>query len=49
MEILSSSDFGNNVALIQRAVTLAADNELAVRFAGQPASEMQIFIESAGW
>ena len=49
VEILSSSDFGNNVALIQRAVTLAADNELAVRFAGQPASEMQIFIESAGW
>jgi hypothetical protein len=47
-EILSSIDFGN-VAIIERRITLASENELAVRFAGQASSELLIIIESENW
>jgi hypothetical protein len=49
-EILSPRDLGNNVAVIERQVTLGAENQLAVRFAGQPStSELLIIIESEKW
>ena len=46
-EILSPSDFGTNVGVMERQVTLGTENELAVRFTGQPPSEILIIIESA--
>ena len=48
-EILSPRDFGSSIAIIELVVTLGAENELAVRFAGQRSSEMQILIDSQNW
>lgn len=36
-------------AIIERAVTLRANNTLAVRFAGRPSSELLLIIESESW
>ena len=44
-EILGTADFGNNVAAIERQVALAAENQLSVRFAGQPSTQMLILIQ----
>ena len=48
-KLLSPIDFSNNVDVIERAVTLLPDNELAVRLAGQQSSEIEILIESESW
>jgi hypothetical protein len=48
-ETLSPTAFGNNVGVIERGVTLLPQNELAVRLAGQPSSEIEIIIESESW
>jgi hypothetical protein len=48
-ETLSPTDSGNNVGVIERGVTLLPQNELAVRLAGQPSSEIEIIIESESW
>src|SRR4030095_2051669 len=46
-EILGPANFGNNVAAIERQVVLAAENQLSVRFAGQPSTQMLILIQDA--
>jgi len=48
-QILAPSDFGNKVDGIDRAVTLNAENELAVRLAGAPGSKMLVLVKSKGW
>ena len=48
-ETLSPTDFGNNVGVIERAVTLLPKNALAVRLAGQSSGEIRIIIESERW
>lgn len=48
-ELVRPNDFGNHVALIERAVTLQDENELKVRLAGEPGGRIAIVIESANW
>lgn len=48
-EIVSPNNFGNNVAVIERTVTLQAENELKVRLAGSPGGRIVILINAANW
>jgi hypothetical protein len=48
-EIMSQDRLRTRVAAIEREVALGRRNELAVRFTGQPSSEMLISIESRNW
>jgi VCBS repeat protein len=48
-QILGPSDFGSSVAFIDRPITLDAENELTVRFAGAPGSKMTVILKSQAW
>lgn len=48
-EIVRPNDFGNQVAVIERTVSLQADNELKVRLAGAPGGRITIVIDAASW
>lgn len=48
-ELVSPQHFGHNVALIERNVTLQAENELKVRLAGAPGGRIVIVIDAANW
>jgi len=48
VEVVTPSDFAGEPALIDRAVTLAGENQLTVRFAGKPSSTITVLITSAG-
>lgn len=43
------SDFGNQVAVIERTVSVLAENELQVRLAGAPGGRITIVIDAASW
>jgi hypothetical protein len=48
-EIVSPQHFGNDVALIERNVTLQAENELKVRLGGAPGGRVVVVIDAASW
>jgi hypothetical protein len=48
-EIVRPSDFGAQVALIEKTVALQPSNELSVRLAGTPGGRITIVIEAANW
>ena len=48
-EVVASSAFRARASIIERPVMLMDDNELTVRFADGPPSEMLIVIESKNW
>lgn len=48
-EIVSPQHFGNNVAVIERTVTLQAENELKVRLGGAPGGRIVVVIDAASW
>lgn len=48
-QVLGPSDFGDEVDIIDRDVTLSAENELGVRLAGAPGSKMLVIIRSRDW
>jgi hypothetical protein len=48
-QIIGPNDFGNQVAAIERSLTLQPTNELSVRLAGTPGGRITILIEAASW
>lgn len=48
-ELVSPQHFGHNVPLIERTITLQADNELRVRLGGAPGGRIVIVIDAANW
>jgi hypothetical protein len=48
-QIAAPNDFGNQVAVIQRTVTLQAENEIKVRLAGAPGGRITIVIDATNW
>lgn len=49
VEVVEPDDFRPSARVIERSVTLAADNELAVRLAGAPGGRVSVIVRSAGW
>ncbi len=50
VELVSPNHFGNNVAVIQRTVTLPqAENELKVRLGGAPGGRIVVTIDPTSW
>lgn len=48
-EIVSPNDFGRQVSVIERTVTLASENKLQVRLGGTPGGHIAVVIEPASW
>jgi hypothetical protein len=48
-ELVGPNDFGNHVSLIERSVSLEAENELEVRLAGAPGGRITVVIDAASW
>ena len=48
-EIVSPNHFGNQIAVIERTVTVQTENELKVRLAGSPGGRSVTLIDAASW
>jgi hypothetical protein len=48
-EVVRPNDFGNQVALIERVVTLQSESTLQVRLAGSPGGRISVVIDATSW
>jgi hypothetical protein len=48
-EVVAPNDFGNQVAPIDRVVTLQSENTLKVRLGGNPGGKISVVIDATSW
>lgn len=48
-QIVSPNNFGNQVRLIERTVTMQTENQLQVRLAGSPGGRIVIVVDASSW